>query len=73
MLGEIGFYRLEGSVDSDAEIQASVRRGMPSFPAPRLVKVSTPYMGSGVLYEDFKRAWTQPARTCSYGGRRAPS
>jgi hypothetical protein len=60
VLDEIGFYRLEGSTDSDAEIQASVRRGMLSFPAPRLVKVSTPYMRSGVLYEDFKRAWAQP-------------
>jgi hypothetical protein len=60
VLDELAFFRLEGSADSDAEIQASIRRGMLSFPAPRLVKISTPYMRSGVLYEDFKRAWALP-------------
>ncbi len=43
----------------DAEIQASIRRGMLSFPFPRLVKISTPYMKSGVLYDDFKNAFGQ--------------
>lgn len=57
VLDELAFFRLEGQADSDAEIQASVRRGMLAFPAPRLLKVSTPYMKSGVLHEDFKRAW----------------
>jgi hypothetical protein len=59
-MDELAFFRLEGSADSDVEIQASIRRGMLSFPRPRLVKVSTPYMRSGVLYEDFTRAWAQP-------------
>ncbi len=59
VLDEVGFYRLEGAADSDAEIQASVRRGMIGFPAPRLVKISTPYMKSGVLFDDFKNAWGQ--------------
>jgi hypothetical protein len=59
VMDELAFFRLEGSADSDGEIQASIRRGMLSFPAPRLVKVSTPYLRGGVLYEDFKRAWAQ--------------
>ncbi|MBI4443164.1 MAG: hypothetical protein HY649_07295 [Acidobacteria bacterium] len=59
VLDELGFFRLEGQADSDAEIQASVRRGMLSFPSPKLVKISTPYMRSGVLYEDFKKGWSE--------------
>ncbi len=59
VLDELAFFRLEGQADSDTEIQASVRRGMISFPLPKLIKISTPYMKSGVLYEDFKRAWGQ--------------
>jgi hypothetical protein len=59
VMDEVAFYRLEGQVDSDAEIQASIRRGMLSFPEPRLVKISTPYLRSGVLWEDFRRHWGQ--------------
>lgn len=59
VMDELAFFRLEGQADSDAEIQASNRRGMVSFPAPRLVKISTPYMKSGVLWDDFRRAWAQ--------------
>ena len=39
------------------EIQTSIRRGGLSFPHPRLVKISTPYAKSGILFEDFKRSW----------------
>ncbi len=59
VLDELAFFRMEGSADSDTEIQASIRRGMLNFPAPRLVKISTPYMKSGVLYDDFKRYFGQ--------------
>ncbi len=59
VLDELGYFRLEGQADSDAEIQASIRRGMLAFSAPRLVKISTPYMRSGVLYDDFKRGYGQ--------------
>jgi hypothetical protein len=57
VLDEVAFFRLEGSADSDVEIQASIRRGMIAFPRTRLVKISTPYMKSGVLHDDFQRAW----------------
>jgi hypothetical protein len=59
VLDEMAFFRLEGQADSDAEIQASIRRGMIGFPLPRLVKISTPYMKDGVVYEDFQRAFAQ--------------
>lgn len=59
VLDELAFYRLEGQVDSDDEVQASVRRGMLGFPQTLLIKISTPYMKGGVLYEDFKRAFGQ--------------
>ena len=42
VMDELGFYRLEGQADSDAEVQASLRRGTLNFPMPRLVKISTP-------------------------------
>jgi len=32
---------------------------MLAFPATRLIKISTPYMKSGVLYEDFRRYFGQ--------------
>ena len=57
ILDEVAFYRLEGSADADVEIQTSVRRGMLGFPSPRLVKISTPYMRSGVLHNDFVRGY----------------
>jgi len=54
VLDELAFFRLEGSADSDAEIQASIRRGTIGFPSTRLIKISTPFGKSGVLYDDFK-------------------
>jgi hypothetical protein len=54
-MSEVAFYRFEGAADSDVEIQASIRRGMLSFPNPKLIKISTPYLKSGLLYQDFKR------------------
>jgi len=59
VMDELGFFRLEGQADSDVEIQQSIRRGMVSFPTTRLVKISTPYMKSGVLYDDFRHGFAQ--------------
>lgn len=61
VLDELAFYRLEGSANSDAEIQAAVRRGMIAFSGTsRLIKISTPYMSDGVMFEDHRRAFGQP-------------
>jgi hypothetical protein len=59
LLDEVGFWRLEGSADSDVEIQASIRRGMINFDTTRLIKISTPYMKSGVLYDDYKNHYAK--------------
>lgn len=59
VMDEPAFYRLEGQADSDVEIQASIRRGMVSFPAPRLLKITTPYMKSGVVWDDFRKGFGQ--------------
>jgi len=56
---EVGFWRLEGSANSDEEIQSSTRRGMINFPSTKLVKISSPYMKSGLLYDDYKRYYAQ--------------
>ena len=55
IMDEVAFFRLEGSADSDIEIQTSIRRGMLGFEATKLLKISTPYLRSGVLYDDFQR------------------
>jgi hypothetical protein len=59
VMSELGFYRLEGQADADTEIQASIRRGMIAFPRTLLVKISTPYLKSGVLHDDFASSWGQ--------------
>jgi hypothetical protein len=56
-LSEVAFFRLEGQANADVEIQASIRRGMIGFPQTRLVKISTPYLRSGVLHDDFTRGF----------------
>ena len=45
---EIAFWWLEGAANADVEAQASVPRGMLSFPQTKLIKISTPYVRSGV-------------------------
>lgn len=61
VLDEIAFWRLEGQADSDIEIQTSIRRGMSGFqPHAKLIKISTPYLRTGVLYEDDRRAFGKP-------------
>ena len=57
VMDEVAFFRLEGQANSDEEIQASIRRGMIAFPSTRLIKISTPYMKSGILFDDFARAF----------------
>jgi hypothetical protein len=59
IMDELAFFRLEGQADADVEVQASIRRGMIAFPSTRLVKISTPYMKGGVLFDDFRRGFGQ--------------
>ena len=54
VMDEVAFFRLEGSTDSDVEVQQSIRRGMVNFSRTKLVKISTPYMKSGILFDDFR-------------------
>ncbi len=54
IMDEVAFFRLEGNANSDVEIQTSIGRGMVTFAASKLVKISTPYMKNGLLYEDHK-------------------
>jgi hypothetical protein len=55
VLDEVAYFRLEGAADSDVEIQSAVRRGMVNFPSTRLLKISTPFLRSGVLFDDAQR------------------
>ena len=53
IMDELAFYRFESSFSSDIEIQTSIRRGMIGFERARLIKISTPYLRSGILYQDY--------------------
>jgi hypothetical protein len=70
VLDELAFFRLEGQADSNVEIQASLRRGMLSFPAPRLVKISTPTCAPACSRTTSGRGGGRTTRTCSCGRRR---
>lgn len=59
VMDEVAFFRLEAGAAADVEVQTAIRRGMVGFTHPRLVKISTPYIKSGVLYEDFTRYFGQ--------------
>src|ERR1051326_3480912 len=54
---ETALWRLEGSSDSDLEIQQSVRRGQIQFPDAQIIKTSTPYLKDGIMYADFQNYW----------------
>jgi hypothetical protein len=58
-MDELGFYRLAGQANSDEEVQTSIRRGQLGFRNPKLVKISTPYLKSGVLWEDHANHYGQ--------------
>jgi hypothetical protein len=55
IMDEVAFYRLEGALDADQEIQTAIRRGGVGFAYQRLVKISTPSIKGGVLWDDFSK------------------
>lgn len=59
VMDEMAFFRLESGADADVEIQTAIRRGGVGFPAPRLIKITTPYLRTGVVFDDFTRYWGQ--------------
>jgi hypothetical protein len=67
---ELAFWRDENYANPDREILRSIARGMANVPDAKLVKISTPYGKSGVLYDDFLRrhelsdtlVWRAPTR-----------
>ena len=50
---EIAFWRIEGA-NPDKEIIRSIRPGMATVPKSMLICVSSPYIRSGVLWDNFK-------------------
>src|SRR5712691_4388023 len=56
-MDEIGRFKFEGAADSDIDIQASILRGMVSYPKAKLFKVSTPSGKDGVLFGDFQESY----------------
>ena len=57
VLDEMAFFRIEGNADSDVEVEMAMRRGMLNISRSMLIKISTPYMKSGIVHKDFKDAW----------------
>jgi hypothetical protein len=56
ILDEVAYFRVEGAVNSDEDIEVAVLRGMGTLGGP-LLKISTPSGQAGILYRDVKRAW----------------
>ncbi len=55
VLDELAYFRLEGNRDTDQEILTSVRRGTAAILSKaKVIKISTPFLRSGVLFSDFK-------------------
>ena len=67
MMDEIGFWRLEGSADCDAEIQTSIRRGMINFDRTELIKISSPYMKTASYMTISRITSAKILPTCWYG------
>lgn len=57
VMDEVAYFRVEGGANADEKVQRAIRRGGINFPRQRLVKISTPYLKGGVLWEDLQRYW----------------
>lgn len=57
ILDEVAYFPLEGQADSDVQIQDSIFRGMINFDHTKLLKISTPWMKSGVLFQDYESSY----------------
>jgi hypothetical protein len=57
VMDEVAFFRVEGGASADVRVQTAIRRGGLAFPYQRLVKITTPYLRAGVVYDDLKRYW----------------
>lgn len=55
ILEEIAFYRSEESANPDREIIAALKPALATIPESLLIGISTPYMRSGVLFDQFKK------------------
>jgi hypothetical protein len=56
-MDELAFFRVEATADADVEVQAAIKRGMVAFETGKLVKITTPYLKSGLVYDDYTRAF----------------
>ena len=57
VVNEPAFFPLEGQADSDVEIMAAIRRGTIAFPAARILKMSSPWLKAGVMWDDHERSF----------------
>lgn len=54
VMDEVAYFRTESGAVVDVAMQRAIRRGMVAFATSRLVKISTPSLKQGVLYDDFE-------------------
>jgi hypothetical protein len=55
IMDEVAHFRSTSGKLVDEEMQTALRRGMVNFAHPRLVKISTPFARTGVLWDDYTR------------------
>jgi pimeloyl-ACP methyl ester carboxylesterase len=59
VMDEVAFFRIEGGAQADRRVERALRRGMLSFPSGRLIKISTPDLREGLIWDDLARYWGQ--------------
>jgi hypothetical protein len=52
IMDEVAFFRVEGGANADEKVQTAIRRGGVALPRQTLVKISTPHLKGGVLWDD---------------------
>src|SRR5262249_37268339 len=59
---EVAFWRDQSSTNSDVEIIRSLSRGIANVSKAKLVKISTPYGRTGLIWNEFNRRDEFPER-----------
>lgn len=56
-MSEVAYFRVEGGAQADRRVERALRRGMLSFPLGKLIKISTPDLREGLIWNDIARFW----------------
>jgi len=64
VMDEVAFFRSESGATVDYEVQRSIRPAGVSFEQQRLIKISTPHVKGGVIWDDYASYFGQDNPDC---------